>query len=301
MKVNCRGLFFSLSCYKWTKLFKEYNFISANSYYAGLLAYNINFKYKIPFSISWTGSDIHTYPFLNPSMFKWTKRLLVSAQNNFFCSEKLAETSTKIALETNRVVLYHGVDKNLFKKYDVSQLNSIKKEFLINSNNKNVAFFGRLESIKNIHYLPKIFNRIKTNIPYTSFFIIGDGKLRQVIQKECDKLDFKVSILGYIDLLYMPALINCMDLILLPSKNEGLPVIALESIACGVPIIGSRVGGIPEVIGLENTVEINEMFIEKFSTLAIDVLSQKRDIMLNPVFDWDKTAELEGRIYDKYK
>jgi glycosyltransferase involved in cell wall biosynthesis len=107
--------------------------------------------------------------------------------------------------------------------------------------------------------------------------------------------------LGEIDLLDIPALINCMDLILLPSKNEGLPLIALESIACGTPIIGSRVCGIPETIGLENTVELNEMFIEKFSTLAIDVLSNKRDVKLNPMFDWSKTAEIEGQFYDKYR
>jgi len=36
---------------------------------------------------------------------------------------------------------------------------------------------------------------------------------------------------------------------LLPSERESFGLAALESLACGVPVVGSRVGGLPEVVG----------------------------------------------------
>ena len=38
------------------------------------------------------------------------------------------------------------------------------------------------------------------------------------------------------------------DLLLLPSEMESFGVAALEAMACGVPVVGSRAGGIPEVV-----------------------------------------------------
>lgn len=301
MKLSYQGPFFFLSIRKWTKLFKNYNFISAHQYNASIVAYNAFKKYKIPFANNWHGADIHSEPFLNHSVFKWTKRLLENATYNFFVSKNLSEISEKIAQKTNKVVLYNGVDTSIFRKYSDTELLLTREKFSITSKSKNVAYIGNLVPIKNAEKLPEIFSQIKTSVPETSFFVIGDGRLRKIVENECSRLDIKVSFLGNQKPSDMPALINCMDLVLLPSINEGLPLITLESMACRVPVIGSRVGGIAEAIGIENTVELNGMFIENFSMMAIDVLNNKREVKINPIFDWEKTAQTEAQHYIKYR
>jgi glycosyltransferase involved in cell wall biosynthesis len=39
-----------------------------------------------------------------------------------------------------------------------------------------------------------------------------------------------------------------LDLVILPSLSEGMPNVALEGMLFGKPVIGTKVGGIPEVI-----------------------------------------------------
>ena len=73
---------------------------------------------------------------------------------------------------------------------------------------------------------------------------------------------------------------------------------AVESVACGTLLIGSRVGGIAEVVGEDNTVPLNDGFVNRFADLCVKRLINPIVLDLPPVFDWEKTAQKEVQIYN---
>ena len=84
--------------------------------------------------------------------------------------------------------------------------------------------------------------------------IVGEGKLRPSLERLCTQVGVadSVSFLGR-----LPAgdgifsFLDGIDLFVLPSRTEGLPRAMIEAMARGCPAIGTRVGGIPDLLPSE--------------------------------------------------
>ena len=46
----------------------------------------------------------------------------------------------------------------------------------------------------------------------------------------------------------MPTVYRESDIFILPSENETFGQVFIEAMSCGIPVIGTKVGGIPEII-----------------------------------------------------
>lgn len=257
------------------KLFLGYDLIYAHSLYTGCLVLELKNRQGIPFSMMWHGSSIHTAPFENKTIFSLTKKVLLGANHNFFVSEELYETAKRIAgSDLIGSVSPNGVDTQVYHQYDDEKKKRIAKQLHIDLNKKNIAYIGNYLPIKNVHYLPSLFLSIYKACPNTCFHIIGNGNFKN----DFLELDLPVVFWGNQLPENMPDLYNCMDLIVLPSKNEGLPMTCLEALSCGTSFVGSRVGGIADAVGINNTIPLTETFEADFANLCIEKLSSTTQI-----------------------
>ncbi|HEY2030927.1 MAG TPA: N-acetyl-alpha-D-glucosaminyl L-malate synthase BshA [Myxococcales bacterium] len=101
--------------------------------------------------------------------------------------------------------------------------------------------------VKRPQDLLRIFAKVRERMPAT-LVLAGDGPLRPGLMTEARERGLSgVRFAGAVpDLL---PLLRESDLFLLPSAKESFGLAALEALACGVPVVGSRTGGIPDVVG----------------------------------------------------
>lgn len=80
---------------------------------------------------------------------------------------------------------------------------------------------------------------------------VGDGKHRRHLESKTEKLGLTERIRFAGNLAFREAVraeLDRADLFVLPSRQEGLPKAMVEAMARALPCIGSRVGGIPELL-----------------------------------------------------
>ena len=73
-----------------------------------------------------------------------------------------------------------------------------------------------------------------------------------------------------------------------------------EAISCGANAVGSKVGGIPEVLGDEDSFDLDNQFVENFSSRVVYYLNNKIAQPLKSEFSWEKTAQIEKEYYETF-
>lgn len=154
-----------------------------------------------------------------------------------------------------------GIDLNHFKETDQKR-NLLREETGVRGDEILIGLVGRLTEIKN-HSLflrvAKIYreNSIK-DLPRLRFLIVGDGHLREVLEKESADLQVNdlVTFLGNrndTDVVYAG-----LDIVALTSNNEGTPLSLIEAMANSRAVISTAVGGVFDLLGEE--IETKEGF-----------------------------------------
>lgn len=286
--------------YYYEKIIKEFegaDLITTHALMAGTLGYVWHKKTNRPYFVTWHGSDIHTYPFQNKDIFIQTKKILENASCNFFVSKALQQSAKSLTQDLTGAVLYNGISGS-FKQYDKEIKSDLRKKYGCQGV-KIVAFVGALRSVKNVLLLPSIFEHIvKGYQGKVMFWIIGGGELRPQLEEMCERMN--VHFFGELPYKDMPELMNVIDVLVLPSKNEGLPLVTLEALSCGANVVGSDVGGISEAIGTANAFKLDDNFVSRITQRAVQMLEGVVKQSVESCFDWDKTAEKEALIYQKY-
>ena len=112
---------------------------------------------------------------------------------------------------------------------------------------KVLMHISNFRPVKRIRDVVRIFAQVTRSVP-SVLVMVGDGPDRLDAEHEARQLGVErdVHFLGKID--QVAPLLACADLFLLPSQSESFGLSALEALASGTPVIGTRAGGLPEVV-----------------------------------------------------
>jgi glycosyltransferase involved in cell wall biosynthesis len=110
-----------------------------------------------------------------------------------------------------------------------------------------------LVAIKDVPTLLTGFAGLLDRCPRSRLVIVGDGMLRESLQKVASDLGIgsNVRFAGWKH--DLPSVYGAMDVVALTSRNEGTPVALIEAMAAGVPVVATAVGGVPDVVKHDET------------------------------------------------
>lgn len=110
------------------------------------------------------------------------------------------------------------------------------------------VFSGRLSHEKGILFLLDAWSRLPT-LPLK---IIGGGPLLDWARAEIEKRGLNAECVGNLSRQESLQLVTGASVMIVPSMwFEGMPLVILEAWALGVPVVGSRIGGIAEMLGAD--------------------------------------------------
>jgi len=121
---------------------------------------------------------------------------------------------------------------------------------------RSVLSVGRLVEKKGLEYGLRAFARALHFVPAARYRIIGEGPLRQELARQAMEMGIaeRVDFLGALSHERVSAEMREADVLLCPSVTardgdlESGVLVVKEAAATGLPVVGSRHGGIPEII-----------------------------------------------------
>jgi glycosyltransferase involved in cell wall biosynthesis len=116
-----------------------------------------------------------------------------------------------------------------------------------------ILYAGVLTPLKGIHHLINAFVLIAEDFPRAHLLIVGKNENKTYaagLRKEIEKLGLsdRVQFVGPQPQSELAIWMAKASVLVLPTMSEGLGRVIIEAMATRVPVIGSRVGGIPELI-----------------------------------------------------
>ena len=115
----------------------------------------------------------------------------------------------------------------------------------------SILFVGRLVNVKGVEFLIHALPLIMRQFPQTTLTIVGEGFGKTALIHLAQQLQLEASIhfVGWIPHEDLPPYYQAASIVGIPSLwPENFPTVCSEAMSAGRPVIGTRVGGIPEMI-----------------------------------------------------
>ncbi len=252
------------------------------------------------------GSDINYGTQVRPGngFRRWATLFgLRSSRRVIGISQALCQKVVSLGVPESRVVhIPDGFDKSRFYPMDQAEA---RRKLDLPVHGKILLSVGNLVPVKGLDVLIEAFGKCQQAAGDVRLYCVGGGS-------ESRRLQAMVRDMRLTEEVFFPGRrphpevslwMNACDLFVMSSRNEGWPSVLSEVLACGKPVVGTRVGGVPEIINEESLGELVDPDNPEALADAIDRNLQRRfdaDAICEYAqqFDWSRIVPRVLEVYE---
>ena len=250
-------------------------------------------SYCLKNNLNFTTSYHTKFPEFLDSLYKIPKLLTYKLIKRFHSRSSIILVNTPTMIHElsekgfqNLELWTRGIDRNIFKPRTNEALsNSLDPT----RKKKIILYVGRVSKEKNI----EVFCDLSDKIDNYRFVIVGDGPIREKLEKKYNKILFT----GYKFGKELAEYYSAADSTVFPSLNDTFGITIIESIACGTPVAAFPVNGPIDIINLG----VSGFFHEDIEVAIKKSLNCKEESVLesSQKFNWESCAEIFINSIDK--
>ena len=185
-------------------------------------------------------------------------RSFKSAKMNKHKADYVNKINTRYIAISNQIQK-HWTDKGLSSQYFETIYNIFQpcqsdgmysKEIplMTDYDGYKIIYVGRFADFKGIPFLIDSFYQLIIDNYDARLYLVGDGDEESKIRKKVSALNLEKHVIFFGYQKNTLSYIKNADLLVLPSNNEPFGRVLLEAMYIGIPAIGTKTGGIPEII-----------------------------------------------------
>ncbi len=226
--------------------------------------------HKKPYILKIIGSEVWRVIYKEVNLDRRFRFVLNNATYITSVSEYLERKAFEIGIKQNIIVIPNGIDFKVFDYRLNQSKNDLRRKFMLDPFSIVIlSVLGLYNNPKGLSVKQKItaLSHVLKKHPNVKLLIIGDGPLKNYLQKFAKKLNVseKVIFAGWIPHEQIPQCYALADIFLLTSPLEGLPTVVLEAMVMEKPVITTKTGGQKHFI--ENG--LNGIFVNPNNSKAI--------------------------------
>jgi len=259
--------------------------------------------WQVPLVASISGSDVNVQMTL-PTHRRQILRMLTQASATITRSQALKDVLVSHGAGADKIkVLYNGVDAARFHPMSRQEA---RKALKISDDERVIAYIGRLSPEKGVADLLEAMAWLRDKLQLTPrLVVVGDGLQRNKLERLAETLGLQDRIIwaGMRPNHELSPYYSAADVACVPSHMEGVPNAALEALACGIPVVGTRVGGIPEVLTDATGILVEPGQPKQLAEALAAALGREWDrpaiVAHSQRFSWDTNARTLHELLEK--
>ncbi|RJQ60349.1 MAG: glycosyltransferase family 1 protein [Desulfobacteraceae bacterium] len=200
---------------------------------------------------------VHGFSFHDQEPF-WKRKLLLNLERiasrwcdrMIFISQPLIDWGLRerVARIDKIVKIYSGIELEKFRLASEGETNRLRKKWGIALDEAVIGIVSKLWEGKGHAVLIRAFSEVSKHLPNSKLVIVGEGDLKNELESLSSAIGMNGRVLFTGFQANVRDLLACFDVAVLPSFFEGMGRVLLEAMAMEKPVVGTRVGGIPDLI-----------------------------------------------------